>query len=170
MQVICSQMDFTHLQSNFFLSLAKNGSAKHFFFFFAMTCTIRPFSTSSCFHRLLIPPFSAETMEGSKGDNGRFGRTSEKRGGTEGVREGKECVWDARTHTQANSQTEGGWQRGKGHIGRRSGSLFLCVCVFQCEFAGPYGSVHTCTHTHKQSLHHGQSGSCLSLHSPLRHY
>lgn len=34
MQVICSQMDFTHLQSNFFLSLAKNGSAKHFFFLF----------------------------------------------------------------------------------------------------------------------------------------
>ena len=66
MQVICSQMDFTHCRSVTFskLSVGKEYISKPFFFFFFPGPTLydepfrRQFSTSaSCFQRLLIPPF-----------------------------------------------------------------------------------------------------------------
>lgn len=114
LQVICSQMDFySLLQSHFFkLSVCKERICKPFFFFFFYHSlydepSSRQFSASaSSFHRLFTPPFSAETIEGRRGNNGRFGWMSKRREG----RGGKGREGDLyRTHIQANTQTEGGW-------------------------------------------------------------
>lgn len=82
-------------------------------------------SSETCF-LLFIPPFSAETIEQRRENNGRSGWTSERRGGTEGVREGEESVWDTHTRMHActctrsvtDSQKEARWREVKGQIGQ----------------------------------------------------
>lgn len=51
------------------------------------------------------------------------------------------------TPTQAHSQTEGGWWRGRGHIGQRSGSLYLCVFVCVCFGVSSQDCMDPYTHT-----------------------
>lgn len=151
MQVICSQMDFIHCCGLTFLSwvLAKNTSANLFFFFFLPQheeLSSRHFSASaSFFHRLFISPFSAETMEGRRGNNGRFGWTSEKKGDRGGSHR--------YTHRRAPRQKEGG-EEGK-VMWVSDQALLICVCVsFGCACMTVWNPTHTRRHNSMGSLGH----------------
>lgn len=156
MQVICSQMDFIHCCGLTFLSwvLAKNTSANLFFFFFFFffpqheELSSRHFSASaSLFHRLFISPFSAETMEGRRGNNGRFGWTSEKKGDRGGSHTHRH------THGRAPRQKEGG-EEGK-VMWVSDQALLICVCVsFGCACMTVWNPTHTRRHNSMGSLGH----------------
>lgn len=66
----------------------------------------------------------------------------------------------------ARRQKEGGGEEGK--VRQVGDQAFLILHVGLLVHLHGYGEPHTLTHT--QHPQHGQSGSCLSLHSPLHHY
>ena len=92
MHVICSQMDFTHCRSLTFskLSVGKEYISKPFFFFLATACMMNLPDDSSLHQH---PAFSGcsslhsqlRQWRGGEENNGRFGWTSEERGGTGGL-------------------------------------------------------------------------------------
>lgn len=157
MQVICSQMDFTHCRSLTFskLSVGKEYISKPFFFFwpqpvwwtFQTTVLYISILLSAAAHPSILSWDNGGEERKTMGGLGGRGR----RGEGQGVWGEKRGLYRTRTqcedrvrahihtntHTyrQAKTQTEGWWLGWKGHIGQWSGSLYPCVCVSVCMCA-----------------------------------
>lgn len=122
-------MDFyALLQSHFSkLSVGKEHISKAVFFCHSLydQPSSRQFSASaSSFHRLLILPFSAETIEGRRENNGRFGWTSKEKGGKRGLGGRGVCI--GHTYRPTHRQKEGGEEGKVIKVSDQAG--FVCVC------------------------------------------
>ena len=153
------------------------------------TCPLHqdPSSTGcSSLHSQLRQWRGGEDTMGGLGGQVRRGEGQEGGwGGGKGV-----CMGHTHTRTQesadTHTHTHAGQHTDRRRVARRERShrsaIRLSLSVRVCGSYGvrlqdcmdPCSHTHTHTHTHThartQTPHHGQSGSCLSLHSPLRHY